>query len=271
VGTTTVACTVADAANNERRGSFPVAVVDTLGPEMTLLGAPTAEATNERGAFVRARIHAADRVDGRVAATCSRRLPGAFPLGETTVTCSAEDESKNPTTQAFTIVVEDTTGPVLRLPAGRVVEATGRTGATVDFTVAATDRVSGPVKPTCTPPAGPFPLATTTVTCSATDARNNASTGTFSITVRDTTAPSLPILRNLSVRSTSEAGARVSWFPTARDVVDRVVPLECRPARGSTFPAGTTTRVRCTATDRAGNRARPTFFTVTVSSWSDVD
>ena len=42
----------------------------------------------------------------------------------------------------------------------------------------------------CTPPSGAtFPLGTTTVSCTATDDSGNTSTTTFTVTVRDTTAP----------------------------------------------------------------------------------
>jgi Ca2+-binding RTX toxin-like protein len=48
---------------------------------------------------------------------------------------------------------------------------------------------------TCLPASGAtFPLGTTTVTCTATDAAGNARTGTFPVTVRDTTPPTLTLL-----------------------------------------------------------------------------
>jgi hypothetical protein len=60
----------------------------------------------------------------------------------------------------------------------------------VTFVVSATDivDVSDPV--VCVPPSGStFPLGTTLVQCTATDAHNNSSHGSFSVTVQDTTPP----------------------------------------------------------------------------------
>ena len=84
----------------------------------------------------------------------------------------------------------DSTPPVLALPGNVVVEATGPSGAVVTFSASATDLVSGAVAVSFSPASGStFPLGTTTVTASATDAAGNPATGSFTVTVRDTTAP----------------------------------------------------------------------------------
>ncbi|MGC8952805.1 HYR domain-containing protein, partial [Chloroflexus sp.] len=52
------------------------------------------------------------------------------------------------------------------------------------------DAVSGAVAVTCTPASGStFPLGTTTVTCTATDAAGNTASGSFTITVTSASAP----------------------------------------------------------------------------------
>lgn len=72
----------------------------------------------------------------------------------------------------------------------RTVEATGPDGAHVDYTASAVDNVDGPLVPSCSPPSGSlFALGVTTVACQATDAAGNLGTGTGTITVVDTTAP----------------------------------------------------------------------------------
>ena len=49
------------------------------------------------------------------------------------------------------------------------------------------------------------------------------------------------------------SGAVVTYVkPTASDIVDGTVTVNCAPASGSTFPIATTT-VNCTATDGPGN------------------
>ena len=78
----------------------------------------------------------------------------------------------------------DTVAPTMTLPAPMSVHATSKAGATVTFSPTATDAVDGSRPVTCTPPSGSvFPIGTTTVTCTATDASGNTATGTFTVTV----------------------------------------------------------------------------------------
>src|SRR5262249_25663554 len=61
---------------------------------------------------------------------------------------------------------------------------TSSTGAIVSYTASASDKVDGAMTPKCAPASGSlFGLGTTTVTCSATDAHNNTSSGSFKVTV----------------------------------------------------------------------------------------
>ena len=82
----------------------------------------------------------------------------------------------------------DTTAPILRLPADKTAEATSSAGAAVAYTVTAADSVDPSPAVACTPPSGDtFPVGTSTVNCTATDAAENTATGSFTITV--TAAP----------------------------------------------------------------------------------
>jgi sugar lactone lactonase YvrE len=153
----------------------------------------------------------------------------------------------------------DTTPPVLTLPSPITAEATGAAGATVTYSATANDNVDGPIAPTCSPASGTtFPIATTTVTCTATDAAGNTATGSFMVTVQDTTAPSLTVPANIVVTAASSAGTVVTYSASATDLVDGTVTPACTPASGSTFPIGNNT-VSCTATDSRGNTATKTF------------
>jgi hypothetical protein len=119
--------------------------------------------------------------------------------------------------------------------------------------------VDGPLAATCSPASGStFPLGTTTVTCSATDAAGNTGNNSFTVTVQDTTAPTLTLPSNMTVSATSAAGAVVTFSASASDLVDGSVAVTCTPASGSTFAPGTTT-VNCSATDAAGNEASGSF------------
>ena len=147
-----------------------------------------AEATGPSGAAVTySGKSATDLVDGSVPVTCLPASGSTFPLGVNTVTCTATDAAGNPGSNSFTITVQDTTPPVVTVPADITVKATSPSGAVVTFTASAADLVDGPVTVTCLPTSGStFPIGTTTVICSATDSHNNSASKTFNITVQYT-------------------------------------------------------------------------------------
>ena len=91
--------------------------------------------------------------------------------------------------QTVDIEVLDVTPPEVTVES-KTVEATGPSGANVDYDATAVDNVDGPLTPTCVPPTGSlFALGATTVDCEATDAGGNTGHGSGTITVVDTTAP----------------------------------------------------------------------------------
>lgn len=162
-------------------------------------------------------------------------------------------------TAGDTLVIADTTAPVLSLPTNLTVEATGAGGAVASFTASAHDAVSGPVAVTLTPASGTtFALGTTTVTATAADAAGNTATGSFSVKVVDTTAPVITSPAYLTAEAKGAAGALVSFTATATDLVSGAVAVSASPASGNTFALGTTT-VTLTATDAAGNTATKSF------------
>ena len=123
--------------------------------------------------------------------TCDPASGSTFALGTTTVDCSATDAANNTATGSFTVKVQDTTKPELTLPDNITEEATGPNGNVVNFNATASDLVSGSVNVDCTPDSGStFAITTTTVNCSATDAAGNKATGSFTVKVQDTIAPS---------------------------------------------------------------------------------
>ena len=163
---------------------------------------------------------------------------------------------------AGTIAPKDITPPVLIMPANMTVELTGPGGAVVTFSPTATD-AGGPVTVSCTPPSGStFPLGNKTVNCIATDAAGNTSSGTFVVTVQDTTPPDLTVPADGTVPATDLSGAVVAFTTVASDASGSVSVI-CIPPSGSVFPVGTTT-VTCTATDSSGNDSSATF-TLTVT------
>jgi hypothetical protein len=163
-----------------------------------------------------------------------------------------------PVTTPTTPVTTPTTPPTLTLPPGQTVEATGPDGATVTYTVSASDAQDGTLTPSCSPASGSvFPLGTTPVNCSVTDSGGLTATGSFTVMVQDSTPPSLNLPGNITVQAGKPAAVT---YPaaTATDLVDGSVLVSCSPASGSTFALGTTT-VNCSATDAHHNTATGSF------------
>ncbi|MBI3463796.1 MAG: HYR domain-containing protein [Planctomycetes bacterium] len=259
LGSTLVTCTASDAHGNTASGSFTITVQDSTAPSLNLPAHITQEATGPAGAAVNFSTSASDVVDGAIAVSCSRTSGSTFPIGTNTVTCSVSDAHGNMASGSFSVTVQDTTAPSLTPPANITQEATGPAGTAVSFSASASDTVDGAVAVSCSPASGStFPIGSSTVTCSATDAHGNRASGSFSLTVQDTTAPSLTPPANITQVATGPAGATVSFDASASDLVDGAVPVNCSPASGSTFPIGNST-VICSAIDAHGNRASGNF------------
>ena len=139
---------------------------------------------------------------------------GSFPVGTTTLICSATDKAGNTgSSDPFNVVVTDTTAPVVSTPANIVV---GNDAATVTYANAtATDLVDGTVAASCTPASGTrFALGTTTVTCSATDAAGNKGTNTFTVEVQDVTKPIVTVPVDQTVEATGRTAPPSATRPS---------------------------------------------------------
>lgn len=261
-GTTSVTCTATDQSGNTASGSFNVTVADTTAPVISNMPSnKTVEATGANGSVVTwANPTATDIVSGNVEVTCSPASGSTFELGTNTVTCTATDAHDNSSSASFTVTVQDTTAPTINnVPANQTLEATSAAGATATWTnPTAMDVVNGNRDVTCTPASGDtFAIGMTTVQCSATDATGNTNTHSFTVTVQDTTAPSLSLPANQTLYTATNS-ASFDWTATATDVVSVNVPVICSSASPATFSLGTTT-VSCSATDAAGNTANGSF------------
>jgi len=271
VGTTVVTCSATDGHGNTGTASFNVTVVlvDKVPPVLTVPGSISAEATGPSGAAVTFTVTATDNIDPNPTISCNHSSGDTYPLGPTTVTCTASDHSGNTSPPgSFDITISDTRPPVIPDLPNISAEATGPSGASVSYPpVTASDIVDGTIPATCAPPSGStFPLGASTVACNATDAHNNhAVAKTFTITVRDTTGPAFTgVPGPLTVEANGPSGSVVNYTtPTAVDLVDGLIPVvTCSPPSGAVFALGKT-KVTCSATDSHGHTGS-TFFNVTV-------
>jgi hypothetical protein len=207
--TVTVTCMASDSSGNTGSASFTITVVDTVPPLVTVPPDATLEATGADGAALSFSALATDTVDGTVTATCDPASGTTFPLGTTMVTCSAIDAQYNVGLASFMVTVQDTTVPMLSLPPDVTLEATSPEGAPYAFAASARDVVDGNVSAACTPDSGSFfPVATTIVGCTATDAAGNNTATSFLVTVRDLTPPMVVAPPPISVAATEMGGAR---------------------------------------------------------------
>jgi hypothetical protein len=200
---------------------------------------------------------ASDNAPG-VTVACVPPSGSVFALGTTTVACTATDAAGNTDSDSFNVTVVDTEPPSLIVPAD-ITRSTdpGLATAVVTYAATASDNVPG-VTLTCVPPSGTaFPIGTTSVTCTATDAAGNTTSESFDVTVVDTEPPSLTVPANMTVNAMAPSGAVVTYAASASDNAPGVT-LACVPPSGGTFAIGATT-VNCTATDVAGNTTSKSF------------
>jgi hypothetical protein len=264
IGTTMVTCTATDAddLNSPITQSFNVTVLDT---DLAITGVPsdiTTNATSSGGAVVAyASPTAIDEASDNAPATvsCAPSSGSTFPIGTTSVTCTATDTDDSPSTasQSFTVTVLDTDLAITGVPADITTNAASPSGAAVTYVLpsAADEAGDGPTATvSCAPASGStFAIGTTTVTCKATDADDSPSTvsQSFSVTVLDTDLAIAGVPANIATNATSPSGALVTYaLPSAIDEAgdSPAATVTCIPSSGSTFAIGTTT-VTCTATD----------------------
>jgi large repetitive protein len=263
-GTTVVQCSATDDQERTTTGSFRVTVVASTipHPHLALPWDITVEAQGDDGAHVPFSANAFDETDGELPVTCTPPSDSLFPIGRSTVTCSATNSHSITTTGTFHVTVIASTGPapMLTLPDDITIEAENDAGAHVTFTVTAHDQIDGAVPVVCSPSSGSvFALGTTLVTCTAVNNHNKATTGTFHVTVTPRTdRPALTLPDDISVDAENGDGAHVTFTATAHDDVDGDVAVTCTPPSGSVFPIGPTT-VSCSATNSLGHTTAGTF------------
>jgi hypothetical protein len=263
IGTTTVTATAVDGSGNTTQKTFTITVTDSMPPVIQcpadIFRSTDVGASN---AVVHYTCPASDNMPN-VTVSCTPKSGTVFPLGITTVVCTARDAVGNTANCMFTVTIVDTEPPVITTPTNQIVVADlGQCSAVVNYTVTVTDNVPG-VTLVCTPPSGTaFPMGATTVVCIATDTSNNRATNTFTVTVQDKEKPLLNLPANIIVAAAPGATtAVVTYSVTAMDNCS-VPTVVTRPDSGAAFPLGTTT-VTAQATDASGNIQVGTF-TVTV-------
>jgi hypothetical protein len=184
VGISTVNCSTADRYGNSSKVSFRITVGSDDMPALTVPVAVAAEAQTLEGATVKYDVTAVDVKGNASDVRCDPPSGSFFPMGATTVKCTAWGPSGQSISQIFNVTVGDHAGPVLSLPRDFSVQASGPDGEYVKFPATATDAVDGDSAVACSPASATlFPSGQTTVSCSSTDKAGNTSQGSFVVTV----------------------------------------------------------------------------------------
>ncbi len=197
--------------------------------------------------------------DGNLAG-CVQSPAGPYGLGSTSVTLTCTDAAGLSSSCTGVVTVRDTAVPSIQCPANPTAECVAGAATVTPGAASSSDNCGSP--DVSNPGTASYPLGTTPVVYTATDASGNASTCTLQVTVSDTRAPAVvlngnpaPVLE-CGLDAYAEAGA------TATDV--------CAGDVGTTVSgsvnAGAVGAYAVTygASDPSGNVAAPVTRTITV-------
>ncbi|UCE19439.1 MAG: M6 family metalloprotease domain-containing protein, partial [Gemmatimonadota bacterium] len=164
-------------------------------------------------------------------------------------------------------LADDGTSPTITCPENIVQDTDPDVcEAVVTWTPLVDDNCPG-VTYSCAPTSGStFPLGTTQVTCTATDAAGNTDFCTFDVTIEDNQDPTIECPDDITVSAApGECDVEATWdIPVCTDNCPGVT-CACDPPSGTVFQVCVDPHpVTCTATDAAGNTSTCNF-TVTAN------
>jgi gliding motility-associated-like protein len=209
VGITSITWTVTDVNGNTAIAIQKVTVTDNMMPTLTVGANITVDANNSCVAF-NVDLGAPVVADNCGIATLLNDAPTVYNIGTTTVTWIVTDNNGNSISATQTVTVVDNTIPVIIAPANMQVSTNnncvasglilGNPIATDNCTIASLVN-NAPLD---------FPVGTTTVTYTVTDAAGNVATATQTITVSDVINPTA-LLQNIIVTLDGQGAAVISF------------------------------------------------------------
>ena len=271
VGDYTVTYTVSDTATNVATPvTRMVTVTDTTAPDISPPADITFEATDTLTPLGRTHYGTATSPDREAMITDD--APLAFSVGVHTITWRATDTNALFSTADQTITITDTTKPDIAAPENITKEATGPTTPVTVGLATATDLVTDPVTITRTPTGNDFTVGTHTITWKADDGNGNIITAEQTITITDTTKPSIALLGD-NPQTVEFGSIYTDPDATATDLVDDDIKLTEKIHAASTVNTGTVGdyTVTYTVSDKATNAATPVTRMVTVEDTAAPD
>ncbi|HEX8560198.1 MAG TPA: PxKF domain-containing protein [Pyrinomonadaceae bacterium] len=219
VGTTQVQCTATNGVGSPASCSFNVTVADNQTPAINCPGnITTGTSAGSCDASVNVGTPSVSDNDPNVSVSGARSdnaaLSAPYPKGTTTITWTATDTAGNSASCQQTVTVNDDDAPAISCPADVVVTLPANSNALsapVSFAApSATDNCGGPVNVTTSHASGSqFPLGTTTVTATATDAAGNTASCSFNVTVRYNFTGFFSPVANLPTFNSVKAGQSI--------------------------------------------------------------
>lgn len=200
--------------------------------------------------------------------------PGeVFPRGQTTVTYTATDPQGNSATKSFKVTLNDIEPPSFgsTKPADILAKAGANCQASATWVAPTfTDACGVNPDPPNFKPGDLFPLGSTKVKYTASDASGNKTTCEFYVTVVDEMPPEiLNCPGDITVTADNSCQAIVSWTdPSAKDNCSSAKLSAPSHDKKTPFAFGETV-VTYTATDDAGNAGQGCSFKVTVTNPKD--
>ncbi len=252
IGTYTLTYIATDAASNTSTVTRTIIVPDVTAPAITVNGDSTITVA-QRSRYVEAGATAVDDIDGNVSVTTSSSIDTTI-AGTYTITYTATDAANNTSTATRTIIVPDSTAPIITLNGDSTITVAQRNNY-VDAGATALDDVDGNLNVTTSGSVDTRIAGTYTIDYTATDATSNTGTATRTVIVPDSTAPVIT-LNGDSTITVTQGDSYVETGATALDDVDTNVSV--------TITGSVDTRVvglytvTYTATDTANNTGTAT-------------
>ena len=250
IGITIITWTATDAAGNSTTALQSVTVNDATAPIVTAPANITVSSItgcNAQNVILGAPVYS----DNCSVVSVTNNAPATFPSGNTTVTWTVTDASGNSTTAQQIVSVTDQTAPTIVAPSNiTAITDLGCAATGIPLGSPVTSDNCSAVTVTNNAPSS-YPIGTTIITWTATDASGNATTALQSVTVNDVTAPTVTAPANVTVIPNNGCSAINVNIGTPQ-FSDNCSVISVTNNAPSTFPAGSTT-VTWTVTDANGN------------------
>ncbi|WP_165871573.1 HYR domain-containing protein [Flaviaesturariibacter flavus] len=207
-GTYIIHWTYTDAAGNRTSQDQKVVIKDVTAP--VLVGVPANETVECDAVPAAAVVTATDNCEAGPVSYNEVRTNGNCISNYTlTRTWSVTDIGGNTTVATQVVTVQDTKAPALNVQDVTVTNDAGQCGAAVAFAATASDNCGDVTVAYSQNPGTYFPVGTTTVTATATDACGNQTVKTFIVTVNDT---EVPVVRtqNLTIQLDASGAASIT-------------------------------------------------------------